>query len=297
MASSTNEIHILRPADDKELINILQNLADPVKTSSQTSFKREFGLLKAKGPGGGTWACLRDMTPVIQRCCEEKKFWPAAEVEYLITQQCVSPRNIRLVFETLSKRKEVRMIYQALTSQPGKDIPEDCLVIALECFLSTEEKLMQKALDDGGPPDSSRHADDASSCPFSRARCAFVDQVLVAPYDEIYLVSSLKKLPFVLVLDLLKYILHSMRTSQDQKHVDQLALWKGHLIDAHSTQLIISKDAHELLIEFSKEEELNIQFVNHATEDLSPLLKLAMTRNTDKGSRAMGQYCIETLHL
>ena len=35
----------------------------------------------------------------------------------------------------------------------------------------------------------------------------------------------------------------------------QLSRWEGNIIDAHTTHLIMAKDAHQLLIEFSEQED------------------------------------------
>ncbi|KAL8580404.1 hypothetical protein ACOMHN_020881 [Nucella lapillus] len=279
---------IFRPSNDQELTRILQNLADPVKTSSQTSFKREFGLLKSQCPESGLWAHHKDMMAVVQRCCTEKKFWPASELEYLIRMQCILPRNYPMVFETLSERKEAGMMFHALKSQQG--IPEKCLGIALQFFLSAEEEVLQKAMEGCQPANSHSHSD---TCPLTRARRVFVDQILRALYDKVYLISSLKKLPFGLLLDLLKYILHRKQTSPDHRYVDQLSQWEGCIYDAHSTQLVLSKEAHEVLVESSREEDLTEKYYSTVAD----ILPLMMRKRPKKKSPAKGMYRIEILHL
>lgn len=42
--------------------------------------------------------------------------------------------NITMVFEALVRMKDVSLVYKALISQMG-ELPESCLVLALQCFL------------------------------------------------------------------------------------------------------------------------------------------------------------------
>ncbi|XP_070188193.1 nucleolar protein 11-like [Littorina saxatilis] len=301
---------------EKQIVKILKNLCDPLKTSSYTAFKREFAQLKTKLPDSDVWAFLEDLSLVVKRCCTEKKFWPADELEFLVSQHCVSASDVAMLFEALLQRKDVGLMYKAMTAQ-SDELPETCVCFALHCFLSATEEAVQVAVENVGLDLSNTEmeeegicmydaGDEAAACPFSREKAFLVDQILCCPFDEAYLLSSMRQLPFNLVVDLLKYILHKLKhpavasdknVEQDNQRLSQLSRWEAIALDAHATQFIMAKDAHELVIKFSEEEDRYVSFITEANRELSEKLKHMMTKTADKQKKVVGQYCIEVLHL
>ncbi|KAK7494426.1 hypothetical protein BaRGS_00014318 [Batillaria attramentaria] len=262
-AANTEANGIADEAEKNEALAVFSNLTDPVKTSSHTAFRREFGILKNKLHKGGleTWACTNAMSLLIQRCCSETRFWPKEELEFLITHHCISSCNVVRVFEALVQREEVSLLHEALR-QFG-EVPEACLVMALNCFLTASDQALQAAHENcsADPPDG--------------------------------------------LDDFLRYILHTLQQpvrihrNGYTPATDQVYDWLAITVDAHNTHLILAKDAHELLVKLREEVEHHVNFCM-ALGNLEPILnrlKTLKTKSTYTKSKAVGQYCIEVLHL
>lgn len=295
----------------REVLGVFSNLTDIKKTSSYTAFKREFGILKNKLEEAGmeTWACTNAMSLLIQRCCSETKFWPRAELEFLISQRCISASNIGQVFEALLKKEEVGLIHQTLKTG---EIPESCLVTALNCFFGASDETLEAAHESvnsdstsGRIPNGFDETSDPPACKFPKAKLFFVNHVVCFPFTDAYLLESMRKLPFSLVLAFLQYILHMLkepvriRTDGSTPSTDQLYNWLAITVDAHNTHLILAKDAHELLVKLREEidHHVNLCVELGKLEPILNRLKMLKTKSTFTKNKVVGQYCIEMLHL
>ncbi|OWF37805.1 nucleolar protein 11-like [Mizuhopecten yessoensis] len=300
-------------------------LCDQEKTRTYQKFQGAFwGLMKCIKEFKSVWYMSSMFTDILTRCLTETRFWPVKEITELMQLYNMPASVMPKLVDALIQHGEISLLHNFL--QKVTDVPEVCLCKALQYYITAEDEELAKAAEtifiESLLPDTS--SDEKQ--PFGVHKAYFVNSMLKEGFNDVFLVDYLKSLNFKNVLVLLEHLRHMLGNRLEdieieeedmdeeilflkkdgekkrrgllfgQPTIGQIADWISVTLDAHITQLIISPDARLTLINLHTCVASQVQFYDELS-GLEALLDQLKAKCSVTSKQAVGQYCVEVLHI
>ncbi|XP_060576638.1 nucleolar protein 11-like [Ruditapes philippinarum] len=281
---------------------------------THAKFKSVFSQLigELKKAENHHWLSTCQMTTLLQKMMEEKKFWAKDEMSQLIALKCIPPSLMDELFTFLAQKSEISMLHTMLNTVPN--IPEKCLCSALSFFLQCDEEKLpalkgtkiiskKEAIEDLDEMENT----DQSQCPFTSLRSLIINEILSLPYSDTFLLECLRKVSFKDALKLLDYLCYLLETkpgflkggntNKDQRLSQiQIVDWLCLVLDAHITQFVLSPDCHVTIVKLEHIVREQVQFFDGLVT-LEALLEHFKAKSSPPQDKKIGHYCIEVLHV
>ncbi|KAL3876960.1 hypothetical protein ACJMK2_034736 [Sinanodonta woodiana] len=243
-------------------------------------------LLKKKNYS--EWTMSSDMVKLIERCLSEKKFWARDELSELIRRNCIPSSLVPALFEALIQHGEVALISEALNIV--HDVPEKALCTLMAFILQPENKSVIDT-----EVDVAMETDSENGCleGLTPQQSHLIKCVLRMPFSDVFLLECLRSLAFRDVLKLLQCLCSLI---EDKSFNTNIVDWLGLLIDSHMTQLVISPDAHVLLLNLHNVVQSQVEICEELAV-VEALLAQLKEKSSLPQKQRVGQYCIEVLHV
>ncbi|KAJ8319496.1 hypothetical protein KUTeg_004587 [Tegillarca granosa] len=281
---------------DDEMLKLFEKLCNRKETSSYKQFQTSFSsLIKHIKKNSNTHiheTC--HMKSLVERCLTEERFWPKKELSELIQTKHFPMQCMPMFIDKLIVNKEVELL--DMTLKMISEIPEACLCKILQLYLGSDSRIEKM--------DSDKIEDRVS--PLNQDKADLINQVLITPYNDVFIIGCLRKLTFKDVLLLLEYLSYLLEDDYEHETEDpdscvkpsllQVVDWLCVLIDAHITQLIISPDARIILLKLHSVVESLVEFYDDL-RTLDALLQQLKVKSAISQKPKVGQYCIEVLHV
>ncbi|KAK3583613.1 hypothetical protein CHS0354_039436 [Potamilus streckersoni] len=286
-----------------EVQNLYMKLLDATQTDTYTKFKDSFGKLQSflKKRNYSEWTMSSDMVKLIERCLSEKKFWARDELAELIRRNCIPSSLVPALFEALIQHGEVALISEALNII--HDVPEKALCSLMAFILQPENKSVIET-----EVDIAMETDSENGCleGLTPQQIHLIKCVLRMPFSDVFLLECLRSLAFRDVIKLLQCLCsliedNSFNLPEEKERSTtpsntNIVDWLGLLIDSHMTQLVISPDAHVLLLNLHNIVQSQVEFCEELA-DVEALLAQLKEKSSLPQKQRVGQYCIEVLHI
>jgi len=191
---------------------------------------------------------------VLTRCISEKKFWARESISELLRTKCVPSSSSKELLNCIVERNDLELLKECFENIKG--ISEDSVVLCLRHVLRQKD-ITSKEKD----PESSQANDDVNEMPLDKTSAKYLCSILSYPVNDAFLLPCLKNLSFEDALLLIKFLMYLMERCLTgfEDDVDcntlkypQVLDWVGLLLNAHYTQLVITPEAHELLVSCHK---------------------------------------------
>ncbi|XP_048248589.1 nucleolar protein 11-like [Haliotis rufescens] len=300
---STKQKPAQKAAGDLEIENLFTSLIDKTKTKAKEKFESELRKLVnlLSKSVNRQWIVSSHMSQLCQTCFSLTAFWPRAEVQQLIQHRLISNSDQSSLYQALADHKEILLMHQSFSVMP--DVAEDSLVKSLCCYLDISDEECTEECESLAIADEMLDTSEDVTCPICSSKAVLLNRLLCLPFNDVFLVDSLRKLPFKNVLTVLEYLYYLLKVlplaGQPRTGVPALSKvidWISLLIDAHVTQLIVSPDARMLLGNLHEVVGDQVEFCNQLAT-LEAVLSQFKKKCTPVSQQKVGSYCIEVLHV
>ncbi|KAK3091172.1 hypothetical protein FSP39_017704 [Pinctada imbricata] len=216
---------------------------------------------------------------IVDLCLSTEGFWPRDVVRNLINRGAIPHSKLQRLFDCLMSHSETEMILRTLTVM--KELPEVCICKCLEFILSCEDSQLENAINSLNLTEKTAHTTD--DCPLCWTKTYFL-------------------YPYLINIELLKYLNYILNEGKQSNPAAatlpyvKVVDWICHIVDSHVTQLIISPDARQILLDLHDVVQSQLQLYEELVI-LDTLLAQLKEKSTIPRSKKVGQYCIEVLHI
>ncbi|CAH1794304.1 unnamed protein product [Owenia fusiformis] len=301
---------INQKAPNASCIDLLQQLIDPNKTSSPEEFKDVFAqffkmshkesnrhLLSAKNVG-----------ILLNRIIGERGFLEHTRLQFkqLLDKKTIGFSVCPLLFERLMERNSLELMSFCL--EKVQNIPEGVALQCLQYFLRKQDSDFKG--DKGKLKEYEKITELAAtdlSCPFEESKAIAINHIIKLPFNDIFLLESMRKLEYseaLLILKHMHYLLGSLSAEMatTQRHntaapsMLQVVQWMCIVLDAHFTQFVISSDARNILADLHSISQEQMQFWDDL-QSLEGVLSQLKKKSSLPQKQTMGIYRIEMLHI
>ncbi|CAH3036974.1 unnamed protein product [Porites lobata] len=304
----------MRKEDELEK-EVLKKLTDPLQTPTLEAFSSELKNYmtvklskkdnKSKpgttfhGKFGKKTEVLSQhfISAVLCRCISEKSFWPRECVSELLKTKCVPASCSKDLLNCVVEKNDLDLLKECFENIKG--ISEDSVVVCLRHVLRIESSSKENDLD------GLQTEDDVHKMPLGKTTAKYLSSILSYPVNNVFLLPCLKQLSFEDAVLLMKFLLYLMdgglnnfqgEMDCERLRYPQVLDWAGLLLNAHYTQLVITPEAHELLVSCHKIVAQQIKTYGKL-RILENLLEHIKKRKPLPKSDKVGLYTIEELEL
>ena len=182
------------------LETLVEPLLDRSKTKDYKSFKSAFSKLSTalKENTDETVLIQQQLCALVKRCLSEKQFFPEKQLLHLISESLVPAHLCMDTIKKLQDNNNLAGIHSCLIHI--KDIPEPVIVLCLQYFLDMDASKFPSVTDEEMRDVAEEHEENKDNCPLPQGKAAFVNGTLTIPFNELFLLESLKNLSLISVL-------------------------------------------------------------------------------------------------
>ncbi|PIK47229.1 Nucleolar protein 11 [Apostichopus japonicus] len=263
---------------------------------NKTVLRRDVESLRAHSPS--------DILDILKKVAEDfqkrkpKKLLPGTTLEIVVIISSLAGSACPEFLSAVLEDANVNLILTCL--ERIKDLPEPFVVKCLELILSFEE---------GKIPALSRNRGNVRPnvgklCPLGPKQAWCLNQVLGCPFNTVFLLSSMKKVQFDLILLFLKYLAFLVskecQWSEGDLPDETLVDWISVTLDAHFTQLILTPEAKDILVSLQSHVQQQLVFyseVNEVNRFVQAIGKTARKSPKDIKQSRESTYSVEFMEL
>ncbi|XP_068762651.1 nucleolar protein 11-like [Montipora capricornis] len=293
----------------------LQKLTDPSKTSTKEALYSELDSytkmqMKWQKQGNKDKASHEKesenanvlsqhfVSGVLSRCVYEKRFWAREPISKLLKTKCVPPSCSKELLNCIMEKNDLELLKECFENIKG--IPEDTVVDCLRHVLRQEHTSPKE-----NAAKSLQMEVQGGQMPLEKANFKYLCAILCYKVNDVFLLPCLKKLPFEDVMLLLKFFMCLLERGQPgfQDLIDcetltypQVLDWAGLVLNAHFSQLVISPEAHKLLVRYHSVVSQQVRTYERLRELEGFLGHFKIKTHLPKADQ-VGLYTIEELEL
>ncbi|XP_071813837.1 nucleolar protein 11-like isoform X2 [Apostichopus japonicus] len=263
---------------------------------NKTVLRKDIESLRAHNPS--------DILDILKKVAEDfqkrkpKKGLPGTTLEIVVIISSLAGSACPEFLSAVLEDANANLILTCL--ERIKDLPEPFVVKCLELILSFEE---------GKIPALSRNRGNVRPnvgklCPLGPKQAWCLNQVLGCPFNTVFLLSSMKKVQFDLILLFLKYLAFLVskecQWSEGDLPDETLVDWISVTLDAHFTQLILTPEAKDILVSLQSHVQQQLVFyseVNEVKWFVQAICKTAKKSPKDIKQSRESTYSVEFMEL
>ncbi|XP_046575436.1 nucleolar protein 11-like [Haliotis rubra] len=193
---STNQKPAQKGPGNWKIENLFTSLIDKTKTKSREKFENEFRKLVEllSQPVNRQWILSSHMSQLCQTCFSHTAFWPRAEIQQLIEHRLISNSDQPALYQALADHKDILLMHQSFSVMP--DVAEDSLVKSLSCYLDISDEECTEECNSIAIADDMLEISEDMTCPICSSKAVLLNRLFCLPFNDVFLVDSLRKLPF-----------------------------------------------------------------------------------------------------
>ncbi|XP_022084881.1 nucleolar protein 11-like isoform X2 [Acanthaster planci] len=284
-----------------EVESIVEEMLDPTKVKTLLHFSRVCKAFLEKSqtdldlPSRTLLASLI-LNNITDRNKDETKkhFWPKKSLLRIIEECNVAASSCPSFLLSAIEMRDLEVVKSCVEHM--QDIPDNILTKVLQFFIRHIQGTSNGSQESTG----TSSPETSTACPVSTACAQCLNKALCCPFNDTFIVDSLRQFSFDEALVLLRYLhflLSTMPASVQDDSTPTLNIvadWISALLDAHFTQLILSPEARVLLAELAQSVQMQESFYTEL-EAVKTILQSFKDSVLVPVKQTSGSYSIEVL--
>ncbi|CAK8684754.1 nucleolar protein 11-like [Clavelina lepadiformis] len=215
-------------------------------------------LWKATKPQQRQMVCSSTfMLRLLEKLTDKKAPWHPELLSKIISTKCISAKSCPNLFARILEKEDKNLLSKSFTHV--KDIGEMDIVLSLNVILSTTKSLPDKET------------------------VLLLNEIIKLPFTEVKLRDELRKTNFEKAIVLLNHLGRKLKkTNLTSSIVDKIISWMCLILDAHFTQIMVTPNVWEYLIELQETVAAQVEMYNDLAEIDAILTKIKQSSTTTK---------------